>query len=261
VSLPPRLAKAAAPMLAKAGPGAPFLLMLDFDGTLARIRRHPDLAELPARWRRLLARLQASPGLTLAFVSGRGLPDLKRRAALPGALYVGNHGLAWSKPALGPGAGERRRWRQRAQRARAALRPLLKRYPGAFVEDKGLDLTVHYRDVAPARHKALAEEMTGLCGRQGLYLRRGHKALELRQPTGWDKGRAVARLLTAAPRGCASLFAGDDVTDEAGFKALRGRAAFSLRIGAPPSQAKACGRRRDLFTLLTRLERLRRGRA
>lgn len=251
----PHVLRAAQPMLERSRPGRPFLLMLDFDGTLSRIRRHPDHAELSQRWRALLLRLRRHPSLTLAFISGRGLADLKARLRMPGAQYVGNHGLAWSQARLGPSAGARKRWKARTEAAFRDLRSLARAYPGALLEDKGLDLSLHVRQVARRLQPDLAQDLARLCRRHGLRLRHGHKVYELRQPTGWDKGRAVRVLRGTQPAGTPCLFAGDDVTDEAGFKALRRGPCFSLRIGQPPSAARACGRRRDLFRLLTRLER------
>lgn len=147
---PENLRKASAALLDRLRPGMPFLLMLDFDGTLARIRQRPEQAHLSARWRHSLLQLQRRQGLHLAIISGRGLPDLRRRLSLDGATYVGNHGLAWSRPRLGPSLKQRRHWQAKARQAWLALAPLLERYPGALAEDKGLDLSVHLRGVAPA---------------------------------------------------------------------------------------------------------------
>jgi len=78
-------------------------------------------------------------------VSGRGLDDLRLRAGLHRVAYAGNHGLeiwgrglSWALP--------------EAERARPAIEAYGRRLgcrlgaiPGAWVEAKGLTLTVHYR--------------------------------------------------------------------------------------------------------------------
>ncbi|MDE2510275.1 MAG: trehalose-phosphatase, partial [Elusimicrobia bacterium] len=73
--------------------GEKLLLALDFDGTLARLRRRRGDARLPARRRKSLAALSAAPGVRLLLVSGRALSDLRGRARGTGAALAGDHGL------------------------------------------------------------------------------------------------------------------------------------------------------------------------
>jgi trehalose 6-phosphate phosphatase len=92
--------------------------------------------------------------------------------------------------------------------------------PGAFVEEKGLALTLHWRnapDAAPAA-VALAHE---IAARHGLAIRQGRKAIELVLPVANDKGSAVASLLASCSAGCVL---GDDVGDIPAFAALEARA-------------------------------------
>ena len=55
------------------------VLFLDFDGTLVRLRRKPKEVFLGEPARRLLRRLARHPRVTLCFISGRQLVDLRRR--------------------------------------------------------------------------------------------------------------------------------------------------------------------------------------
>ena len=51
-------------------------------------------------------------------------------------------------------------------------------------------------------------------------------------PAGRDKGRAIADLMMLAEfAGRRPVFVGDDVTDEAGFKAANAQDGISLRVG------------------------------
>jgi trehalose 6-phosphate phosphatase len=199
------------------------VLLLDFDGTLAPIVSRPELAAIPAETRAALDRLLARPGVEAAVVSGRGMPDARERAALPGITYAGNHGMEIEGPGI-----------HRVHPGAAAARPLLERVvaeversladvEGAFVEDKGLTLSVHYR-LAPGGAEGRVRDAVGraVAGDPALRLTEGKKVLEVRPRVEWDKGRAVLFLLEQLrpPAGSPVLYLGDDTTDEDAFRAL-----------------------------------------
>lgn len=71
----------------------------------------------------------------------------------------------------------------------------------------------------------------------GLRLHAGKRVWELRPDVDWDKGRALARLARELGRGWDILFAGDDLTDEEGFRSL-GRRALSVRVGPGETAAR-----------------------
>ena len=73
------------------------VLLVDFDGTLARIRRHPQHARLADEVRGLLAAI-ADRGVLVGVVSGRSLEDIRERVGLPGIWYVGTHGFSLHPP-------------------------------------------------------------------------------------------------------------------------------------------------------------------
>jgi trehalose 6-phosphate phosphatase len=101
-----------------------------------------------------------------------------------------------------------------------------------MLEDKGVTLALHYRQApaVEAEATALAEQLAEQANGAVIVLR-GKKVLELKPP-GIDKGRAVAAFLAEAPfAGQLPVFAGDDVTDEAGFAAVNERGGLSLRVG------------------------------
>jgi trehalose 6-phosphate phosphatase len=113
------------------------LCAFDFDGTLAPIVQHPDLALLPVSTRQLLTRLAAL--YPCVILSGRGRADLLGKlSGVDLHQVIGNHGadhpIATHR---GPSS--------RVVRWKAAIELELGPVPGLWVENKGRSLAVHYR--------------------------------------------------------------------------------------------------------------------
>ena len=81
----------------------------------------------------------------VAIVSGRALADVRERAGLQNALYSGNHGMEIEAPGLMIEDEVAVRSRRVMRELRDALEPVVGQVSGAFVEDKGISLSVHYR--------------------------------------------------------------------------------------------------------------------
>jgi trehalose-phosphatase len=202
------------------------LLMLDFDGTLAPIRRRPEEAGIEPKTRRLLEALGKNPLITLAVISGRSLADVREKTGVRGIAYAGCHGLEMEGPGWSFVHPKARRLRPLLKRAASELSAALGGLPGVMVEDKGLAVSVHYRKAgargAGAAERAVSHTLSKY--RNRLKPGRGRKVLELLPDVAWDKGRAVGLLLARhrRQRPC-PVYIGDDLTDEAAFRAVRGR--------------------------------------
>jgi trehalose 6-phosphate phosphatase len=204
------------------------VLLLDFDGTLAPIVDRPELAGMPDATRAALERLMALPGVEVALVSGRGLADVRERARIPGIAYAGNHGMEIHGPGIDRVHPEAAAARPVLERAAAALGDAISAIPGAFVEDKELTLSVHFR-LAP---RDRVEELHEIVHRvvdplDGVHVTEGKQVMEVRPNVDWNKGKAVLFLLDQMrpPAGAPVLFFGDDRTDEDAFRALGDRGA------------------------------------
>jgi trehalose 6-phosphate phosphatase len=226
-------------------PGAPLVVMLDVDGTIAPIVPRPEDAAVPDETRRLLAALAARPHTHVALVSGRAPGDAARVVGLPGLWVVGNHGAEVVTPDGASATDPRVAAHQGAVAAAAReLAGPVAAVPGATLEDKRLTLTIHWRRVADPADVARLERLAAAAGeRHGLAVHAGKMVFELRPPVRVDKGTAVLRLarhLGADAPGAAALFAGDDVTDEDAFRALRAElpGAVTIRV-APEDDAGA----------------------
>jgi trehalose 6-phosphate phosphatase len=215
-------------------------LFLDVDGTLLEIEREPGAVHVPERLCRILERLQSATGGALALVSGRSLDQLDRlfsplclsAAGLHG-LERRNLGVRTETAAPDPAAFER---------ARRRLAEFADAHEGVLLEDKGLTLALHYRNAPAVAKDARRVAETAVAESNGaLVLLRGKMVYELKPP-GIDKGRAIAAFLDEPPfAGRPPVFAGDDVTDEAGFATINRRGGVSIRIGDGRATAAAYG--------------------
>ncbi len=216
------------------------LVATDFDGTLAPICELPGEVSIPEFSRESLTRLSAQPGVRVAVLSGRELEDVARLVGLPQIVYAGNHGLEIKGGGMDyvhPGALAAR---PSLDAAETALRLALESVNGSLIEHKGLSLSVHYRNVAAADLPKFHEAVALVLRQNPLLVRRsGKKVEEFRPDVKWDKGSALKRLMKGLGLpAAATLYMGDDTTDEDAFAVLGGPGT-SLHVGErPDTQAR-----------------------
>lgn len=200
-------------------------LFLDVDGCLLEFADDPWSVRAPPRLIVALDALERRLDRALALVSGRSLAAIDAIFAPARYTAIGLHGL------------ERRGDADAAVRdPRLATivdvaRMVLDAYPGALVEDKGRSLALHWR-AAPAAGAAIhAFAIEALAQLPGYRLEPGNQVIELR-PQGGDKGGAIRELMATPPfSGRMPVFAGDDLTDEAGFATVNAMGGISVLVG------------------------------
>ena len=191
-------------------------LVLDFDGTLAPIRKDPSAVRLPKAMRGVLLKLVSS-GLEVIILSGRSTQFLEEQD-FPGEVWLrGNFGNASSarKAVFG----------KRFMRTLA----IISRIRGIKVERKA-GYTIHYRNVRQGdleRAKQLIYLAIDEAG-DGASSVFGRKAVEILPPGNRPKIGFLLRLLDSRKEGV--LFIGDDPSDRAAMMALSGRANFSCAL-------------------------------
>jgi trehalose 6-phosphate phosphatase len=221
------------------------LVASDYDGVLAPLRDHPDDAVPGPGVAEALARLAAVDGVTVALVSGRGVADLRTTSGLSGPYrWVGSHGAEFDGPLRGELADRRDRLADR-------LAPVVATTEGAWLEVKPASVAVHVRKVQDRLAAAALLEQARALADSSLTMKPGKDVLEL-AVTDADKGSALLRL--AGELGAAAtVYLGDDVTDEDGFRAL-GPDDVTVKIGEGATEARY--RVPDPAGALTTLERL-----
>lgn len=210
-------------------------LFFDVDGTLVELAETPDAVIVPERLLGQLARLaDAFPGRT-ALVSGRSIAQIDAMLGAGAAVQAvaGSHG-AERRLASGEGVAAER------PAALAAVDAVFSDFAQAHrlvFEPKSLGSALHYR-AQPEREAAATRLAEELAATHGLVLQRGKMMVELR--AAGDKGAAIDVLLaTPAMAGTRPLFFGDDVTDEAGFRAAAAAGGAGVLVGeARPTAAR-----------------------
>ncbi|MFH1560892.1 MAG: trehalose-phosphatase [Chloroflexota bacterium] len=194
-------------------------LIIDIDGTIAPITPTPDETQVSPLCRSALATLTSSMAL-VAVLSGRGALKAREMLAVDGVVYVGNHGLDRWRDGKLEIAEEAKEYQSAIQRLENKLRQDLD-MPGLIVEDKGISVGIHYRlSHEPRRARETILRILGnTLEAQGLIVTEGKLVVEVRPPTGVDKGTSLRQLVTEyGLKGVICL--GDDVTDVDAFKAV-----------------------------------------
>lgn len=214
--------------------GKKLFLMLDFDGTLCPLARTPSKAKIPARSKMLLQKLARK--MPVAVISGRSLNDIKKKVGVRGLIYAGNHGLEWEISRKKGGVFIPKN-RGELKTAKRKIKVFLKKHPGSFIEDKGIILAVHFRNIASDKEKPFKENikrfLKNFSSAKSLILSEGKKVFELRPAVKWNKGNFAAKILEMHQRKSGKkllpVCIGDDNTDEDIFK--RFKRAITVRVG------------------------------
>jgi trehalose 6-phosphate phosphatase len=203
------------------GPGV--LLAFDFDGTLAPIEEHHRRAEITSSVRQRLCVLARRYACVV--ISGRPHRDLCRRLRdVPLAALAGSHGaeIVGFRPKATSARSAVRVWATRLRRKLQHLR-------GVDLESKPYGLAVHYRraEDKESAHLAVLAAATALRGVRRL---RGKDVIELLPAGAPNKGEALT-LLRQHLRPRATLYVGDDATDEDAFRSAGPGRLLGVRVG------------------------------
>ena len=210
---------------------------LDLDGTLLDITDHPQHVTVDEDLLRLLQALGLAAQGALAIISGRPAADIDRLLAKPGFCVAGQHGAerrdfsgTMHRHAVPLAALEEARRRFKAMAAKHAA---------LVLEDKGVNLALHFR-TAPGLRAEVLDTARSLAAELGgaFEVQLGKMVVELR-PSGKDKGVAIAEFLEEPPfKGRTPVFVGDDLTDEFGFELINRVGGHSVKVGEGESAAR-----------------------
>ena len=209
-------------------------IFTDYDGTLTPIVGRPEQAHLPESTRDLLLNLSQRKDISVAIISGRSMADIQSRVGVEGIFYAGNHGLEIVGPGLKfihPGINI-----EDIKRIKEKLSLIVRGISGVILEDKGLSLGLHFRQVEESDlsrlNRIFFDFATPLKEEGRINIGRGKEVYDLKPPVDWDKGKAMEFILRRAGRKlCLPLYLGDDLTDEDGFKVAQEKGGLGILVG------------------------------
>lgn len=211
-----------------------YAIFLDLDGTIVEIVEHPDAARVAPETLRLLEALREKSQNAVAVISGRELVVIDRLLHPLKLPAAGVHGLE-RRDATG----------MMHLSAPLDLQPItfvleknIGDESGVVVEKKSGAVAVHYR-LRPDLERRCCKVVEELVGqRADLRILHGKMVIEIIQ-NGLNKGDVINAFLSERPfRGRIPVFAGDDVTDEAGFAVVNSRGGISIKVGAQKTEAQ-----------------------
>jgi len=181
-------------------------VFLDFDGSLSPIVARPELASPAPGAREAVAALVGAYAV-VAVVSGRRTEEVRDLLGVEGVRYEGLYGVGEEVVGASMPDGD--------------VEDAVSGVAGAWVEQKGGTISVHYRQSPdpPAARAQLLKRLRPIADRSGLRLIEGKMTVELLPAGVALKGGAVERLMTDH-RLRAALYAGDDVADLEAFDVL-----------------------------------------
>jgi trehalose 6-phosphate phosphatase len=221
-----------------------FVLLLDFDGTLAEFNADPAAPELtPERWE-LLTLISRQPGVSVGIVSGRRLDDLRKRTRLPDRVFhAGLHGLEIEVGGTRTTHPDLPEAEAHVKGLADTLRALLIEFPNAYIEDKGASVAVHTRRMPKDSHArvfARADELAAPWITES-HVRRleGNAVVEYLPNIHGHKGEATkwitADVEAKSGRRAWVAYIGDDITDEDAFRAID--LGIGVLVGLRPTSA------------------------
>jgi trehalose-phosphatase len=138
----------------------------------------------------------------------------------------------------------------KTREARVFIREITRRlsvqlaaFPGAWLEDKGLGFTVHFRHTLPHLIESLRMQVWETIEpfSPGLRCAEGPMALEVTPELGWNKGTAVSMIVRhLKPCSYALLYAGDSANDAEGLEAAIALGGIGIGVGPDAPSVAQC---------------------
>ncbi|MGE5393475.1 MAG: bifunctional alpha,alpha-trehalose-phosphate synthase (UDP-forming)/trehalose-phosphatase [Candidatus Saccharibacteria bacterium] len=214
------------------------LLILDYDGTLVPIVKHPEMAIPEETLLQTLKTMADDEKNTVVISSGRDMAFLEKWFGKLNVDLAAEHGAFFK---------EKGKWNEVDQiqflpdndEIWDIMQHMVEKTPGSKLETKKTSLVWHYRNcdkwLADLREKQLINALMRPCARLNLQILRGNKIVEVKA-IGYNKGTEALRLLDNDNYEFVMAM-GDDITDDDMFHALP-EDAITIKVGTVSNIAR-----------------------
>lgn len=214
--------------------GHPFVVFMDFDGTLVDLAPEPDAIDVTGV-AGFVSSLSDVLCDRLVIVTGRSVSDLRRHLPECDVPIYGSHGAEiWT----GGKVMARTQVPETMTDIRRTSQDFAQEHPDVLFEDKPMGFALHYRQ-APELEEPVHQMLNELTeDDDAVTLQDAKMAYEVK-PAGIDKGAAVYDAIARFDWGHATpVMIGDDVTDEAGMAAAIELGGFGIKVGEGETVAR-----------------------
>ncbi|UTB32567.1 MAG: trehalose-phosphatase [Methanobacterium sp. ERen5] len=197
------------------------VIITDIDGTISKIATRPNEATVSNSMKNVLIQIQKKFH-HLIIITGRSLEDAFKMIDIPGAVYIGNHGMEYMDDGL-----------IILDEATVIYIPIFRELNEKLKNDKNINIegitletketstSIHYRRAQnpETTRKTILKTLNNMEETEKLKIKEGKKIIEIRPPIGNDKGKIINQIIKRY--GTKKLiYLGDDVTDMDAFKQI-----------------------------------------
>lgn len=212
---------------------SPLVVASDFDGVLAPLVGDPMAARpLPASMVALRAMADLD-NVTVALVSGRDLSTLRHLSGITEddpIVLIGSHGAQSSDPQLVAAEFDAAA-QKRLDAAEAVIAAVAAAHPGVRVEGKPTGVVLHTRGMPAAQEEAALRDAQEQAGALDDIVAIAGKSIFEVQVVDVSKGVAL-QALSQTRGAAATIYFGDDLTDETAFQTLSDNPAnVTVKVG------------------------------
>jgi trehalose 6-phosphate synthase/phosphatase len=236
----------------------PLNLLLDYDGTLTPIVKHPELAKLPKKTYALLQQLIEKKQIKIIIVSGRTADFLSRQLKSLNCNIVAEHGAMYFDR-------KKNTWETLVNfnpkdwfaTIKKMMQSFTDRVPESFIEQKKFSLAWHYRQ-SPAKFASqqaiiLKDTLETAFSNAPITIQQGKKVIEVKTVEA-NKGFFVRWYSKNHKNSKYLLTLGDDTTDEDLFEATQSLNGLAIRVGTGISCANyRLRKQQEVITFLKKL--------
>ena len=219
------------------------LLLFDYDSALAPGVVHPEISRLPDEVRLCLREVAGKERFIVGVISGRELSELEELVAIPGLIYLGNHGFEMRGLGFDFVHPEASGFIEPLTEIAFLLHQKLKPVPKLLVFHRKLILSINFKGTPDEYTSAVDHMVTSVLDPYvlsgAMKVARGGKVVQVMPNLDWGKGEAIKKVHQGCGDNVVPMFFGDEWDNEDGFAAVQDGGGIAVCIGLQRQATRA----------------------